>query len=330
MDFLVGTLTRVGGEGLLFCRLTGNDMQVLDVFRDTVDPNWVLYSPASRRIFATGSDWRDGGPVGTVSEYALEQSRLRLLSRQATQGAGPCYLALDAQEKHLYCANYGDGSLAVFDTENGLSPIRQQLRHTGAGPHPIRQAGPHIHQALPVPGTDCWAVCDLGTDEIVTYQADAETGMLKKAAATRLHGGPRHLVFSQSGMAYLSHELSSEVSALRFSVDGTFHPLQTLSTLPEGFDKVNTASAIRMDEANRRLYCSNRGHGSLAVYSIGSDGLLTFERHMACGEFPRDFRLLPGGRILIADQHFGLRLLAEDGAPLSSLPMMGAVSIALI
>ena len=49
------------------------------------------------------------------------------------------------------------------------------------------------------------------------------------------------------------------------------------------------------------MYGSNRGHDSIAVFGVGTDGLLTpVEYEPTRGRTPRNFALAPGGRWLIA------------------------------
>ena len=44
--------------------------------------------------------------------------------------------------------------------------------------------------------------------------------------------------------------------------------MQVLGTLPDVFTGANTAAAIVISNDGRFLYCSNRGHDSVAVFSV--------------------------------------------------------------
>ena len=59
-------------------------------------------------------------------------------------------------------------------------------RHSGSGANLPRQAGPHCHQAVPLPDGSGYAVCDLGFDETASFckiaRKEAET-MAKKVKA---------------------------------------------------------------------------------------------------------------------------------------------------
>ena len=78
--------------------------------------------------------------------------------------------------------------------------------------------------------------------------------------------------------------------------------------IPEGLDQRESdgaspstkAAAIKLTADGKILMASNRGHDSIAFYSVGDDGRLTL-RNIAklTGKFPRDFELMPGERFMV-------------------------------
>ena len=77
--------------------------------------------------------------------------------------------------------------------------------------------------------------------------------------------------------------------------------MQTVSTLPEGFEDFNGTAAIRLSADGKFLYGSNRGHDSIAVYQILADGSLQLlEITPTKGKNPRDFNITPDQNYLIA------------------------------
>ena len=76
--------------------------------------------------------------------------------------------------------------------------------------------------------------------------------------------------------------------------------MQTLSTLPEDFTGRNSTAEILIHESGKFLYGSNRGHNSIAVFSVDStDGRLTLVEHVSSGgERPRSFGIDPTGQYL--------------------------------
>ncbi len=74
-------------------------------------------------------------------------------------------------------------------------------------------------------------------------------------------------------------ELSSEVIVLTYNPTVTTAPteLQYISTVPEEFDENNQGSAIHISSDGCFVYAGNRGHNSIAVYSVDQNsGQLTF------------------------------------------------------
>lgn len=82
-------------------------------------------------------------------------------------------------------------------------------------------------------------------------------------------------------------------------------PLQSLSTLPVGFEARSYVGEIKVDKSGRFVYVSNRGHHSVAVYEVDqSTGLLTpMSIDSTLGKTPRHFGISPcGGYMVVGDQ----------------------------
>ena len=74
---------------------------------------------------------------------------------------------------------------------------------------------------------------------------------------------------------------------------------QTISTLPPGFAGSNFCSEILVSKDGRFVYAGNRLHDGIAIFSIGSDGRLTYvDEEWTRGDYPRSFSFDPGGRFL--------------------------------
>ena len=116
--------------------------------------------------------------------------------------------------------------------------------------------------------------------------------------------GPRHFAIAPSGkFVYLVNELSSTVIVYSFdNSSGRLTELQTISTLPKGFQGENTTAEITTDMAGKFLYVSNRGDDSIAVFAIdqGNGELSLVERVKTGGKEPRHFTLDPTGKWLFA------------------------------
>ena len=83
---------------------------------------------------------------------------------------------------------------------------------------------------------------------------------------------------------------------------GTLEELQRIPTVPASFSGETWTAEIVVHPSGKFLYGSNRGHDSIAVFSIDQDsGRLTAVDHTPTqGSYPRNFNLDPSGRWLIA------------------------------
>jgi 6-phosphogluconolactonase len=77
-------------------------------------------------------------------------------------------------------------------------------------------------------------------------------------------------------------------------------PLQTIATLPAGFDARNTCSQIHLTPSAKFLYVGNRGHNSIAGFRVSDDGSLAPAGHAPTEPVPSAFCLDPEGKYLFA------------------------------
>ncbi len=333
LRFFIGSYTKMGGLGVGMCSLCGNELHL--ICADAL-PNstYVIQNRAGTRLYAICSDAADDAEGGSVAAYQIDGYKLRLISRINTIGEGPCHLCLDARERYLYTANYFSGSISAFalDAEGGIISCIQHIRHEGHSVHPLRQTAPYVHQVSFIPGTDMLCAVDLGIDKLVVYEQNKDTGMLTYNSSSQMPSGsgPRHLLYAPKNMAYLACEVDNKVAVLKWN-GSTFDVLQVLSTLPENFSGENTAAAIRMRSG--KVFVSNRGHDSIAVFDTDANGLLTLEDICKTSyDFPRDFDFVDDVTVLIGHQNGALTLekFSEMGLELRSrLDIKGCVCVSV-
>ncbi len=116
--------------------------------------------------------------------------------------------------------------------------------------------------------------------------------------------GPRHLAFHPGGsFAYLINEIASTITVFSYESDGCrLKEIQTVSTPPADFEGRNSTAEVVVDPSGRYVYGSNRGHDSIAVFSINQDDgkLSMLQVRSTGGKSPRNFCLSPDGRFLLA------------------------------
>jgi 6-phosphogluconolactonase len=274
-------------------------------FSGIANPSFMVVHPNGRWLYAVSET--DDGLV-----YALELQRdpfsLRVINHQPSGGAAPCHLALSADGAWLAVANYTSGTASLLPiADDGTLGIPADLvRHSGSGPHPRRQEGPHAHSATFTPDGGFVIIADLGIDALMVYRLDTPTGRLSlhEQVATEPGAGPRHLAVHPNGQCiYVANELGNTVSVYAYDGTGGLQHRQTLPSLPPDAPE-NTIADIHLDAAAERLYVSNRGHNSIAVYGVSAHGELRHIATPSCGgNWPRNFAVAPGGaHVLVANQ----------------------------
>lgn len=289
----------------------------IGAFAGIANPSFMVAHPNGRVIYAVSEI--DDGLV-----YALELQRdpfnLRVINHQPSGGAAPCHLAVSSDGAWLAVANYSSGTASLLPiTDDGALGIPADLvRHNGSGPHPRRQEGPHAHSATFTPDGNYLIIADLGIDALMVYRLDAATGRLTlhEQVATSPGAGPRHLAVHPDGNTiYVANELGNTVDVYAYDGAGNLSHRQTLPSLPPDAPE-NTIADIHLDESARRLYVSNRGHNSIAVYAVDVDGQLSSVAIPSCGgNWPRNFAVAPGSaHVLVANQRSdGVMVLPVTG-----------------
>lgn len=311
----IGTYTGGESKGIYVSRLdlkTGK-LSPAELAAETVNPSFLAIHPARKFLYAVGeiSDF-NGGKAGAVSAFALDakSGKLAALNQQASGGAGPCHLVVDAAGKNVLVANYGGGSVACLpiQADGNLKPASSVIQHKGSGGDPRRQQGPHAHSINLDAANRFACAADLGLDKVLVYAFDAEHGKLAPndppAADLEPASGPRHFAFHPTGkFAYVINEMKLTVTAFAYDADrGVLTTLQTISTLPGKIENGYSTAEVQVHPSGKFLYGSNRGHDTIAVFAIDqTTGKLTAVEHESTqGKTPRNFGIDPTGQYLLA------------------------------
>jgi 6-phosphogluconolactonase len=314
----VGTYTEgTGSEGIYLVRMDRRSGELRRVGAVDAGPNpsFLALHPNGRFLYAVNElEKYKERPSGAVSAFAIarDTGALTRLNEQPSEGSAPCYLSVDRSAQVVLVANYFGGNVALLPIQaNGTLGPAHMVQHTGTGPNSERQEAPHAHCILPDPSNRFALAADLGADRVFVYRLDLEGKSLRPveggAAVMRPGAGPRHLAFHPTlPLVFVANELDSTVATLRFdSGRGTLSPVGSLSTLPAGWTGTNYPADIHVASTGRSLYVSNRGHNSIAVFSVAeSTGALVLDQVVSTeGDWPRNFTLDPTGRwLLVANQ----------------------------
>jgi 6-phosphogluconolactonase len=221
-------------------------------------------------------------------------------------------VSLDRGGRVLLVANYLGGTVALIPVQpdGALAAPAQIVKHSGSGPNRESQAAPHAHCILADPANRFALAADLGADRVFLYRLDLSANSLRHVeggdAIMRPGAGPRHLAFHPTlPLVFVANELDSTVATLRFDAErATLSTLDVRSTLPATWTGTSYVADIHIAPSGRSLYVSNRGHDSIAVFSVTGSGALALEQAVSTeGDWPRNFSLDPSGRwLLVANQ----------------------------
>ena len=269
-------------------------------------PGFLCLSPDGKRVYSICNVEK-----GSVAAFNITKDgkTLELINTVSTGDGGAAHVSLDATGKILFSAQYGGGSVAAYaiKSDGSIGPRTALIEHTGSGPNEGRQSKPHPHWTGVDPGNNFLFVPDLGADKVFIYKIDHKNQSITAhgSGIAVPGGGPRHMKFSsEAKFAYVLNEMLLSVTTFQYDKSaGTMNAIQTISTLPKELQEVPcSASEIRVHPSGRFIYTGNRGHDSIAVFSVDQKtGKLTFvEREAIRGSWPRNFNVTPDGKYLIA------------------------------
>ncbi|MBN2806633.1 MAG: lactonase family protein [Prolixibacteraceae bacterium] len=260
-------------------------------------------TPDGQQIWSVSESWN--GP-GMVAGFAVDSlsGALTKTEEYPTMGNGPCYVSYHAPSKTVLVANYNSGNvvrISVGESNTGSTAIHQ---HEGKGPNTNRQSAPHAHNIhIDLTGKFAYS-CDLGTDQVYVYDLTKEGLQVKHIIQTEKGAGPRHLDFHPGGKAMtVINELNSTLETYLPDDEGVFSLLQSVvSTIPTSHTTNNQCADLHYSSDGKTLYASNRGHNSIAVFSVDQ---ITMEATLVqwmeeAIEWPRNFAISPNGKFLLA------------------------------
>lgn len=311
----IGTYTSSGkSKGIYSFQLdvASGTLSPLAVTEGIRNPSFLAIHPTGKFLYAV-SEVADGQgrASGAVVALAIDHAsgHLTVLNQQSSEGAGPCHVSVDRTGRVLLVANYNSGSVASLPIlpDGRLDKPVSAIQHRGSSVDPRRQTGPHAHSINVSPDNRFALVADLGLDQVLVYRLDPAKATLTPHdppfARTPPGGGPRHLAFHPTGKwVYVCNEMLSSVTVFAFdAAAGKLDTLQTISTLPEPV-MGNTTAEILVHPNGKFVYCSNRGHDSLAIFAVDpTSGQLSVVGHQpTLGRTPRNFGLVPDGSLLVA------------------------------
>ena len=324
----VGTYTEGGRrDGIYLVRMDrrSGKLRRVGAVDAGANPSFLAIHPNGRVLYAVNEvEKYNGRASGAVSAFAIANNTgaLTRLDEQPSEGGAPCYVSVDRSGRVVLVANYVGGNVVLLpiQADGSLAQVAHVEQHKGSGPNAERQEAAHAHCIVADPSNRFALAADLGVDRVFVYRLDLESKTLRHVeggdAVMRPGAGPRHIAFHPTlPLVFVTNELDSTVATLRFDAErGALSSLNALSTLPTGWTGTNYPADIHIAPSGRTLYVSNRGHNSIAVFSVAeSTGALALEQTVSTeGDWPRNFSLDPTGRwLLVANQKSGSVVVFE-------------------
>ena len=272
-------------------------------------PSLLAISPDRKVLYAGHRS------IPEISSFRIDQDTGGLTKNgTVSPEAAPTFLATDRKGRYLLSAYYQVAHVAVHpigdDGAVGDPPIEWLATATGA--HAIQTDAsnkfafvPHIarlNDNVLEPVKEAY-----GPNAIFQFRFDENTGRLTPNSPARVELqerlGPRHFCFHPTqDILYFSDEQGCSVTGYRLDTStGTLSAFQTITTLPDGYTERNTCSQIQISSSGKFLYVPNRGHNSIAGFSVdASTGGLTAIGQVSTEAVPNAFSLDPEGNFLFA------------------------------
>lgn len=291
------------GIYLMAFNTTSGAMRFLTSISGILNPSFLAVDNKDHRLYAVSEQAQ-----GSLFSYDLTDisKGIRLLNTHMTLGANPCHVTYDNTRKIIITTNYSGGSISVYPVaaDGSIGNLSQHLTYSGHGIRPDRQEMAHPHSSWISPSNKWLIMNNLGDDKLYIYKLNVLNAalILHDTVAVQQGAGPRHSVFHPNEpYFYVINELNNTISGYRLDDNkGTITHLQTVTTLPEAFEGESFSADLHITHDGKFLYASNRGHDSIAIFAIGSDGALKqIGFRPAGGKIPRNFSIDPSGKFLI-------------------------------
>lgn len=307
----IGSYSDPSEAGLYSCQfdsVTGK-LSIIDQVSGLLNPTFLDMDQERLKLYTLAEE-RDSSNqrVGAAVAYQIDAStgKLVFLNKARTVDSSTCHITLDQSRRYLIVSSYQGGviGLSSIMQDGQIGPIIEAHMRKGSSIHSA-QTQSRLHSATLDQTNHFAIVADLGADKIIVYKFNASEGKLISHSEVNVNpgAGPRHFVFHPSiSFGYVINELDSTIIVFSFdALKGILTPLQTVSTLPTGFEGENACADIHISPDGSFLYGSNRGHDSIVVYAIDSvEGNLSYVEHVSTmGRHPRNFAISPDGRFLL-------------------------------
>lgn len=266
-------------------------------------PGSLTLSPDHRHLYAS---------VRSAKQFATLDidAKTGALSNATFADAGfnAAYVFADKTGRWLLAASYSEGVVGLSAIQNGrVTGLPVVTLETGKKAHCIQTDPANRFAFVPHVGE---------LNKVEQLRFDAQAGTLTRNTPPHLPGGagegPRHMQFHPNGKwAYFVNEQGKSVTLCDYDAGkGTLQARQSVPTVPEDWRDKGSCADIHLSADGRFVYASNRGHDSLAVFSVNAEnGTLTAHGQTPTEKTPRSFCLVPGDGFVVSAGEGSHRLI---------------------
>ena len=226
----------------------------------------------------------------------------------ADAGFNAAYVFADKSGRWLLAASYSEGVVGLSSIKNGrVDGLPVVTLETGKKAHCIQTDFANRFAFVPHVGE---------LNKVEQFRFDSDAGTLTRNTPPHLPGGagegPRHMQFHPNGKwAYFVNEQGKSVTLCDYDADrGTLRARQSVPTVPEEWRTKGSCADIHISADGRFVYASNRGHDSIAIFSIHAEtGELKSLGQTPTEKTPRSFCLAAGDRFIVSAGEGSHRLI---------------------
>ena len=287
----------VSGDVSVMHMAVNGELRLLPAVAVGGSPAPMAFSPAHAMLHVARR-----GQANAVMSYAVHTETGALAPPVTTPlGAKMSYLALDHTATCLIGVSYHSHHLSVLRlSSDGLPQGQAQVLVTPLHPHSVVFSACNRY-AL---------VACLGADVLQVYRFDASNGQLSPQPVcewlSRAGSGPRHFRFSPSGThVYVLNELDASLDVLSWEGhNAQLQHVQTLSTLPPGFQGKPWAADVHLTADGVFLLSCERSSSTMALFRVDREsGKLSLVSHTPVETQPRAFAIEASTQqVLVAGQ----------------------------
>lgn len=275
----------IGGysDNISICEFNNGNLKIVNKVDNIINPSYLHIN--NDMLYAVSET-----QSGSVFSFKIKDYNLKLINSKEINESLPCYITTNKKRNSLLIANYGSGSICMYQLNEDGSIEKEIYIKTY-----MKNSNMHYAEFIE---DNIYAV-DLANDVVYIYDLDME---LVSKIDMEKKSGPRHLTMSKDNKKiYIVTELSNEVFVYK-NENNNIQLIQKISSLANRKQE-SFAGAIRISNNNKNIYVTNRGDNSISVFEVNDNKLELIQNISSYGEFPRDIILNNSEEyVLVANQ----------------------------